>query len=62
MYQDFFRRTKHGSHCLPQHVTGLTEEGNQVGHHLLLKLFAHRLQDWQTAINQFLRTAYKHTL
>jgi len=42
-------------------LTGLTEEGNEICHHLLLRQFTHRLQDWQTAINQYLTTAYKHT-
>lgn len=42
-------------------LTGLTEEGNLICHHLLLKQFAHRLQDWQTTINQFLRKVYTHT-
>jgi hypothetical protein len=35
-------------------LTGLTVEGNAICHHLLGKLFAHGLQDWQAPINELL--------
>ena len=35
-------------------LTGLTPEGNEIGHHLLGRLFADGLQDWQVPINKLL--------
>jgi hypothetical protein len=35
-------------------MTGLSAEGNAVCHHLIGRLFAHDLQDWQAPINELL--------
>jgi hypothetical protein len=35
-------------------LTGLTEEGNEVSHHLITSVFKHNLKDWETAINTYL--------
>jgi len=35
-------------------LTGLSEEGNEISHHLITKMFKHNLKDWETAINNYL--------
>jgi len=35
-------------------LTGLNEEGNEISQHLIIRIFKHNLQDWETAINQYL--------
>jgi hypothetical protein len=35
-------------------LTGLNEEGNEISHHLIDKMFEHNLKDWETAINNYL--------
>ena len=35
-------------------MTGLNAEGNAICHHLLGRVFAHDLQDWQAAMNNIL--------
>jgi hypothetical protein len=36
-------------------LTGLSTEGNELSHHLIGKIFATNLKDWETAINTFLK-------
>jgi hypothetical protein len=36
-------------------LTGLNPEGNELSHHLIGKIFATNLKDWQTAINNYLK-------
>jgi hypothetical protein len=38
-------------------LTGLTERGNHTSRHILEKLFASGLEDWQSAINGYLKTS-----
>lgn len=35
-------------------LTGLSEEGNEISHHLITKMFKHNLKDWETALNNYL--------
>jgi len=35
-------------------LPGLTEEGNEISHHLITKMFKDDLNDWETAINNYL--------
>jgi uncharacterized lipoprotein YajG len=36
-------------------LTGLSAEGNELSHHLIGKIFATNLKDWETAINSYLK-------
>jgi hypothetical protein len=36
-------------------LTGLSAEGNALSHHLIGKIFASNLKDWETAINNYLK-------
>jgi hypothetical protein len=36
-------------------LTGLSAEGNALSHHLIGKIFATNLKDWETAINAYLK-------
>jgi hypothetical protein len=38
-------------------LTGLSAEGNQISQHLIAKLFINQLKDWETAINNCLKTS-----
>jgi len=35
-------------------LTGLSKDGNELSHHLITKMFADNLKDWETAINNYL--------
>ena len=35
-------------------LTGLSEEGNEISHHLITKMFNHNLKDWETSLNNYL--------
>jgi hypothetical protein len=35
-------------------LTGLNEEGNEISHHLIAKIFENKLTGWETAINNYL--------
>lgn len=35
-------------------LTGLNKDGNELSHHMLTKIFANNLKDWETAINNYL--------
>jgi hypothetical protein len=37
--------------------TGLTKDGNELSHHMLTKVFASNLKDWETAMNTYLASA-----
>lgn len=36
-------------------LTGLNKDGEELSHHLIAKLYANNLKDWETAINSYLR-------
>jgi hypothetical protein len=36
------------------HLTGLSEEGNEISQHIIGKIFKQNLKDWETAINNYL--------
>ena len=35
-------------------LTGLSDEGNEICHHLITRMFKHSLKDWESAINNYL--------
>jgi hypothetical protein len=41
-------------------LTGLSEEGNEISHHLITEMFKHNLKDWETAINNYLASARRY--
>jgi hypothetical protein len=36
-------------------LTGLCQEGNELSHHVIGKIFANNLKDWESAINAYLK-------